>query len=135
VFDGGYARKYDEDLNASLSFVSGLTFIFNAEGTQAGPFSAISSAFVIDIQLKFQPDPNEIAAAYMQILIQAVNSSLFPDTDLDPVTWAGPLFRDCHRPVSALCESCDLTFCRVSCDAGEIAGQPVSLELWWFRRR
>jgi len=57
---------------------------------QAGLFSAISSAFIIDVQSKLQPDPNEMTAAYMQILIHAVNNSLFPDVNPDSVTWSGP---------------------------------------------
>ena len=70
-------------------------------------FSAVSSAFTIDIQSKLQPDSNEMTAAYMRILIHAVDSSLFPDADLDPVTWTGPLPRGRHGQVSALCESRD----------------------------
>ena len=70
-------------------------------------FSAVSSAFTIDIQSKLQPDPNEMTAAYMRILIHAVDSSLFPDADLDPVTWTGPLPRGRHGQVSALYESRD----------------------------
>jgi hypothetical protein len=66
--------------------------MLNAEsqGTQAGLFSAVSSAFIIDVQSKLEPDPNEMTAAYMRILIHAVNSSLFPDADPDSVIWTGP---------------------------------------------
>ena len=53
-------------------------------------FSAVSSAFIIDVQSKLEPDPNEVTAAYMQILIHAVNGSLFPNTDPNPITWNGP---------------------------------------------
>jgi len=31
-----------------------------------------------------------MTAAYMRILIHAMNSSLFPDADLDSFTWTGP---------------------------------------------
>ena len=58
--------------------------------TQAGLFSAVSSAFIIDVQSKLQPDPNDMTAAYMQILIHAVNNTLFPDANLNSVTWTGP---------------------------------------------
>ena len=57
---------------------------------QAGLFSAVSSAFIIDIQSKFEPNPNDVTAAYMQILIHAVNSSLFPDADPGAIVWNGP---------------------------------------------
>jgi len=64
--------------------------LLNPNVTQAGLFSAVSSAFIIDVQSKLEPDPNEMTAAYMQILIHAVNSSLFPDANPDSVTWSGP---------------------------------------------
>ena len=53
-------------------------------------FSAVSSAFIIDVQSQLEPDPNDMTAAYMQILIRAVNSSLFPNADQTPITWTGP---------------------------------------------
>ena len=53
-------------------------------------FSAVSSAFIIDVQSQLEPDPNETTAAYMQILIHAVNGSIFPNVDQDPITWTGP---------------------------------------------
>ena len=59
-------------------------------GTQAGLFSAVSSAFIIDVQSKLEPDPNEMTAAYMRILIHTMNSSLFPDADPTSATWTGP---------------------------------------------
>ena len=67
-------------------------FILGAEsrGTQAGLFSAVSSAFVIDVQSKLEPDPNEMTAAYMRILIHTLNNSLFPDADPSSVAWTGP---------------------------------------------
>ena len=57
---------------------------------QAGLFSAVSSAFVIDVQSKLEPDPNDMTAAYMKILINAVNGSLFPDADPGAILWTGP---------------------------------------------
>ena len=53
-------------------------------------FSAVSSAFIIDVQSKLEPDPNDMTAAYMQILIHAVNGSLFPNADPSAATWTGP---------------------------------------------
>ena len=58
--------------------------------TQAGLFSAVSSAFIIDVQSKLEPDPNDMTAAYMQILIHTVNGSLFPDANTSATSWAGP---------------------------------------------
>ena len=53
-------------------------------------FSAVSSAFIIDVQSSLQPDPNELTVAYMRILIHAVNGSLFPDADPLATVWTGP---------------------------------------------
>ncbi|KAF9644734.1 hypothetical protein BDM02DRAFT_3190330 [Thelephora ganbajun] len=75
-FDRDYAGKYDEDLNTSLIF--------------AGLFSAVSSAFITSVQSKLESDPNEMTAAYMRVLIHAVNNTLFPDADPGSVTWTGP---------------------------------------------
>ena len=62
----------------------------NTECTQAGLFSTVSSAFIIDVQSKLEPDPNEVTAAYMRILIHTMNNSLFPDADPGSATWTGP---------------------------------------------
>ena len=62
----------------------------NPNATQAGQFSAVSSAFIIDVQSKLEPDPNEMTAAYLQILIHEINGSLFPNASPDSVTWTGP---------------------------------------------
>ncbi|KAF9642358.1 hypothetical protein BDM02DRAFT_3273496, partial [Thelephora ganbajun] len=75
-FDRDYAGKYDEDLNTSLIF--------------AGLFSAVSSAFIIDVQSKLEPNPNDLTAAYLRILIHTMNNTLFPDEDPSSITWTGP---------------------------------------------
>jgi len=66
--------------------------MLNAEpgGAQAGLFSAVSSAFIIDVQSKLEPDPNDMTAAYMRILIHTMNNTLFPDADPNSTTWIGP---------------------------------------------
>ena len=93
-FDRDYAGKYDEDLNTSLIFVSPLipyaVLDTEPEHAQAGLFSAVSSAFIVDVQSKLEPDPNEMTAAYMRSLIPAVNASIFPDADPSSITWTGP---------------------------------------------
>ena len=96
AFDREYMRKYDEGLNTSPIPVSHPMPILHAgryvlsRKYLTGRFSAVSSAFIFDIQSKLEPDPNERTAAYIQILIHAVNGSLFPDADSNAATWAGP---------------------------------------------
>ena len=64
----------------------------NAEpgGTQAGLFSAVTSAFIASVQPKLEPDQSEMTAIYMQILIHTMNNSLFPDVDPASAAWTGP---------------------------------------------
>ncbi|KAJ7148142.1 hypothetical protein C8R43DRAFT_889164, partial [Mycena crocata] len=65
--DREFLQKCSTDLDTSLIF--------------AGLFSAVSSAFIIQIQPELQPDPNEINQALMRILIHGSNSSLFPNAE------------------------------------------------------
>jgi len=92
-FGWDYASNYDEDLNTSLIFVSPLILYVmldtEPERAQGGLFSAVSSAFIVDVQTKLEPDPNETTAAYMRIPIHAMNASLFPDADPSSITWTG----------------------------------------------
>ena len=53
-------------------------------------FSAVSAAFVVDVQSSLQPDPNQSTAVYMQVLLHTLNSSLYPDIEPPPTTWSGP---------------------------------------------
>ncbi|KAJ7847512.1 hypothetical protein B0H14DRAFT_3867493 [Mycena olivaceomarginata] len=75
--DKEFVEKYITDLDTSLIF--------------AGLFSAISSAFIIQIQPELQPDPNDTNQALMRILIHAVNSTMFSGADLSiPTSFTPP---------------------------------------------
>ena len=59
--------------------------------SQAGLFSAVSSAFVIDVQSNLQPDPNEQSQAYLRAILLSLNPSIAPDENLSvPPAWNGP---------------------------------------------
>ena len=45
---------------------------------QAGLFSAVSSAFVIDVHSNLQPDPNEQSAALLRAILLTLNQSAIP---------------------------------------------------------
>ncbi|KAJ7245566.1 hypothetical protein C8J57DRAFT_1362403, partial [Mycena rebaudengoi] len=62
-YDREFHKKYGTDLDTSLIF--------------AGLFSAISSAFIIQIQPELQQDPNEVTQQLLRILIHNANQSLF----------------------------------------------------------
>ncbi|KAJ7245467.1 hypothetical protein C8J57DRAFT_1725197 [Mycena rebaudengoi] len=67
-YDREFHKKYGTDLDTSLIF--------------AGLFSAVSSAFIIQIQPELQQDPNEVTQHLLRILIHNANQSLFSGIDL-----------------------------------------------------
>ena len=84
-YDTDYVKKYDEDLNTTLIFVRSLSpvcpdrdSLSNSLSPQAGLFSAVSSAFVIDVQSKLEPDPNEQSAALLRAILLTLNRSALP---------------------------------------------------------
>ena len=93
-FDRHYTKKYDEDLSTTLIFVSRPFFDLITEseprGIQAGLFSAVSATFVTNVQPKLEQDPNDVTVVYMQVLIHAMDNTLFPNIDPGSTTWTGP---------------------------------------------
>ncbi|KAJ7254881.1 hypothetical protein C8J57DRAFT_955807, partial [Mycena rebaudengoi] len=67
-YDREFLKKYGTDLDTSLIF--------------AGLFSAVSSAFIIQIQPELQQDPNEVTQQLLRVLIYNGNQSLFSGIDL-----------------------------------------------------
>ncbi|KAJ6597815.1 hypothetical protein DFH09DRAFT_1356913 [Mycena vulgaris] len=60
-FDKEFQRKYGDDLDTSLIF--------------AGLFSAVSSAFIIQIQPELQPDPNATTQTLLLALVQNITGA------------------------------------------------------------
>ena len=82
-YDTDYVKKYDEDLNTTLIFVRTLSPVrpdplSNVLSPQAGLFSAVCSAFVIDVQSKLEPDPNEQSAVLLRAILLTLNPSALP---------------------------------------------------------
>ncbi|KAJ7670351.1 hypothetical protein B0H17DRAFT_1335591 [Mycena rosella] len=75
-FDKEFFQKYSTDLDTALIF--------------AGLFSAVSSAFIIQIQPELQPDPMDTNQALMRLLIHNINGSIFSDADISIPEWNGP---------------------------------------------
>ncbi|KAJ7263833.1 hypothetical protein C8J57DRAFT_1070224, partial [Mycena rebaudengoi] len=67
-YDREFHKKYGTDLDTSLIF--------------AGLFSAVSSAFIIQIQPELQQDPNEVTQQLLRVLIHNGNQSLFSGLDI-----------------------------------------------------
>jgi len=66
-FDRGYTREYGGDMSTFFMFVIRLVLINRPRGTQAGLLSTVNPAFIIDIQSKLGPDPNEMTAVCTQV--------------------------------------------------------------------
>ena len=91
-YDREFMKKYDEDLNTTLIFVSFVWFsgVRMLTRSQAGLFSAVTSAFILDVQSQLQPDMGEETAALLRVLIYKIDNTTFGN---DPPTlpqWTGP---------------------------------------------
>jgi len=57
---------------------------------QAGLFSAVTSAFIIEVNPKLHPDPNDETNALLRILIYNINSTAFDGNVPTLPRWSGP---------------------------------------------
>jgi hypothetical protein len=54
-------------------------------------FSAVSTAFVIDVQTNLQPDPSDTTAAYLRAILLTLNqSAILGELPAPPTAWSGP---------------------------------------------
>ena len=58
--------------------------------SQAGLFSAVTSAFIIQVQPQLEPDPNEETAALLRVLIHKIDNTTFGDDVPAVPRWSGP---------------------------------------------
>ena len=58
--------------------------------SQAGLFSAVTSAFIIDVQSQLQPDPGEETAALLRVLIYKIDNTTFGNDTPALPQWTGP---------------------------------------------
>jgi len=91
-YDREFMKKYDEDLNTTLIFVSfawclGVHALIRS---QAGLFSAVTSAFIIEVHSHLQQDPNDETAALLRVLIHKVDNTTFGNNPPALPQWAGP---------------------------------------------
>ena len=85
-------EKYDEDLNTTLIFVSfvWISGVRVLTRSQAGLFSAVTTAFITNVQSQLQPDPNDETAALLRVLIYKTDNTTFGN-DIPPLPqWTGP---------------------------------------------
>ncbi|KAF9780437.1 hypothetical protein BJ322DRAFT_1082849 [Thelephora terrestris] len=75
-YDKDYLKKYGEDLDTTLIF--------------AGLFSAVTSAFIIQVGSSLQSDPGDETAALLRVLIYKVDNTTFGDEVPPLPQWNGP---------------------------------------------
>ena len=67
------------------------------DSSQAGLFSAVASAFIIQVHSEFQPDPNEETATLLRVLIYKIDNTTFgDDIPAIPQPWSGPTHTVVH---------------------------------------
>ena len=91
-YDKEFLKKHDEDLNTTLIFVSSTSAFdeFVLTGLQAGLFSAVTSAFIIEVDSHLQPDPNDETAALLRVLIYKIDNTTFGNNVPSLPQWTGP---------------------------------------------
>jgi hypothetical protein len=91
-YDKEFMKKYDEDLNTTLIFVSFVccSGVRPLTPSQAGLFSAVASAFIIEVNSQLQPDPNDETAALLRVLIHKIDNTTFGDHPPTLPQWTGP---------------------------------------------
>ena len=91
-YDKDFLKKHDEDLNTTLIFVSS-TCAFDElvlTAGQAGLFSAVASAFIIEVNPQLQSDPNEETAALLRVLIYKIDNTTFGNDIPTLPQWTAP---------------------------------------------
>ena len=91
-YDKGFLKKHDDDLTTTLIFVS-TTHSFQQlilTRVQAGLFSAVTSAFAIQLDSQLQPDPNEETAALLRVILYKIDNSTFGKNIPALQQWSGP---------------------------------------------
>ena len=85
-------KKYGEDLDTTLIFVS---FVSHSDigiltRLQAGLFSAVTSAFILDVQPQLQPDTADETIALLRVLIYKIDNTTFGNDPPSLPQWSGP---------------------------------------------
>ena len=91
-YDREFMKKYDEDLNTTLIFVRSTCcdWVYVLTQLQAGLFSAVASAFIIEVNSQLQPDPNDETAALLRVLIHKIDNTTFGNDPPALPQWTGP---------------------------------------------
>ena len=91
-YDKEFMKKYDEDLNTTLIFVSSTrcSGVHVLTRVQAGLFSAVTSVFIIEVNSQLRPNPNDETAALLRVLIHKIDNTIFGGNPPSLPQWTGP---------------------------------------------
>ena len=91
-YDKEFLKKYEEDLNTTLIFVSSVSNFTERvlTSSQAGLFSAVASAFIILVDPQLKPDSGDETAALLRILIYKIDNTTFGNDVPTLPQWTGP---------------------------------------------
>jgi len=92
-YDKDFMKKHDEDLNTTLIFV-GYTYssgarVLTSSGSQAGLFSAVTGAFIIQVHPQLQPDSTDDAAALLRVMLYKMDNTTFGGDIPSLPQWTG----------------------------------------------
>ena len=101
--DRDFEKRYDEDLNTTLIFVSVYTCArggvvrnrlepnaYRGCFVQSGLFSAVTSAFIIDVQSDLKPDYEEMNNRLLEMLLNATTGNSPAGSVVSAPRWPGP---------------------------------------------
>ena len=85
-------KKYEDDLDTTLIFVSCLCsqnphVLIWVTGCL---FSAVTAAFILDVQSKLRPDTGDETAALLRVLIYKIDNTTFGNDAPTLLQWTGP---------------------------------------------
>jgi hypothetical protein len=91
-YDDDYLKKYREDLETTLLFVGSVSPYDEHVliRYQAGLFSAVTSAFIIQVGSSLQSDPGDETAALLRVLIYKIDNTTFGNEVPPLPQWNGP---------------------------------------------
>jgi Family of unknown function (DUF6535) len=92
--DDEFIERHNSDLDVLLIFVRApffaLTLTQFKRIVQAGLFSAVSSAFIVNMESSLSPIASDTTNALLMILINTINSTTFPAQQAVLPVWNGP---------------------------------------------
>ena len=92
--DDEFIERHNSEMDVLLIFVRDTSFVptwDSIEGViQAGLFSAVSSAFIVNMQSSLTPSASDTTNALLKILVNKIDNTTFPPQEATLPVWTGP---------------------------------------------